>query len=135
GTGRYLFSGDHAEVAPYDPNTGALLNPDMKGSRNVQVAQTRVMPTASTAVEVFHRPPPGTQAFVIEADPNNSGTVTFGRLEIVDVAALAPSETITISFAPSGDPSQPWNLVVEADGNVLPGYPRPYAPGEEFTFN
>src|SRR5690606_22101787 len=37
GTGRYLFSGDHAEVAPYDPNTGALLNPDMKGSRNVQV--------------------------------------------------------------------------------------------------
>ncbi len=126
GTGQYLFSGNLGNVAPFDPVMGTI-NPGVQGTRDIQVTQSRVMPSASTAVEVFNRVAPGAQVYVAQADLANTGSVTFKGPEVADVTQVL-DETFTISF---DDTSGSWEVVINYGANEIR---LPYESGRNIEF-
>lgn len=134
GNGQYIFSGDRGNVAPYDAKTGDYLGND--GERLVQVGQTRQMSTSDTGLTVFSRTAPGTQTYVAEADKDNKGTGTFGKVELADTQAADFGKDFTIVF--SEDNTDPANVklqyTIDIDGGASIG-PRDYEEGAAIVAN
>lgn len=116
GNGQYIFSGDRGNVAPYDPKTAVYQGND--GERLVQVGQTRQMPTSDTGLTVFSRTAPGTRTYVAEAGAGNTGTGTFGKVEIVDAGNASFGQNFSIVFSRDPDDADAPLVfsVVDADG-------------------
>lgn len=135
GTGQYLFSGDHGKVQPYS-KSGQLNLLATQGERKIQVTQTREMPTASTASQVFHQAALGANDYLIEAATGNQGSITFSRLEIIAPAVGIPPGGLRVSFIASGDPAQPWEIAfANSNGDPVPGLPpQPYVSGDDVEF-
>src|SRR5690606_35986482 len=133
GNGQYIFSGDKGDVAPYDTETAVYQGNG--GERLIQVGQTRQMPTGDNGLTVFSRTAPGTQTYVAEAGANNSGTGTFGKIDIVDTNHNEFGGNFSLVFsAQSADPDAPMQYSV-VDANGVASAAQPYVEGESISVN
>lgn len=145
GNGQYLYAGNKGNVQPFDREAGstAVSYRGDGGTRPIQVGQTRQMATSDAGQDVFLRAAPGSQVYFAEAGNANAGTVTFGKVELLDPrgAAAGGSFEVTFQANPAHDPadpaSSPWLLGVTnlASGDPLAGLDgTAYVPGSTLNF-
>ncbi|HEU0230709.1 MAG TPA: flagellar hook-associated protein FlgL [Burkholderiaceae bacterium] len=151
GNGQYLFSGMQGTSAPYaqDP-TGKVTWQGDAGQRNIQVDQTRQLPSGDVGVDVFQRATPGTNTYLTAAATTNTGTGIISSPQVTDphganvgssfsIAFTSPTAyTVTVT-APDGATStyagaySPGNTSIALNGGVQVNFSGQPATGDTFT--
>lgn len=104
GNGQYLFSGSRGQIAPYQLNTGTN-HYEYKGDarqRNIQIDQTRQMPSSDIGTDIFNRAQPGTHAYTSIAASSNTGTGVLSSPGISDTALANLNYGFQIDFTTPG---------------------------------
>lgn len=102
GNGQYLFSGSKGDVMPFDETTGAYLGD--ASQRNIQVDQTRRMPSSDVGTDIFSRATPGITRYLTTAGPQtdgstaNQGSGVIGTTAVYDANQLNPDYEFQIEF-------------------------------------
>lgn len=101
GNGQHLFSGSHGDQPAFDTD-GTYLGDDHQ--RNIQLDQTRRMPSSDLGTDVFARATPGVTKFLTAAGDSfgqaisNSGTGVIGKPAVFDAAAMNPEYHYELEF-------------------------------------
>lgn len=95
GNGQYLFSGSKGDVIPFD-NNGVYQGDDRQ--RNIQIDQTRQLPSSDIGSDVFTRVSPGSNSYLTNASPLNAGTGVISTPSIINSAEFQPGVSYEIVF-------------------------------------
>ncbi|NYT65048.1 flagellar hook-associated protein FlgL [Alcaligenaceae bacterium] len=95
GNGQYLFSGSKGNVIPFDGNGN--YQGDTR-QRNIQIDQTRQLPTSDIGSDIFSRVSPGSNSYLTNASPHNAGTGVVGTPTIIDAGNVKPGTSYEIVF-------------------------------------
>ncbi|MCR4159140.1 flagellar hook-associated protein FlgL [Kerstersia gyiorum] len=118
GNGVYMFSGHRGDVAPFQTDSDGWVSGAYQGDegkRLIQVDQTRQMPTAESAVNIFARANPGDRSYAASSAPGNQGTATFSSPAVTSQDGEHVGKTLRIAF--EADPAAGGVRYVVTDAN------------------
>ncbi|CAM4299722.1 flagellar hook-associated protein FlgL [Kerstersia similis] len=101
GNGVYMFSGHRGDVAPFQTDSEGWVSSAYQGDagrRLIQVDQTRQIPTADSALDVFARANPGDKSYVASAAAGNQGSATFSSPAVTGQGGEHVGKTLNIAF-------------------------------------
>ncbi|MBO1111095.1 flagellar hook-associated protein FlgL [Bordetella petrii] len=129
GNGQYLFSGHDGFSTPVtvDANGNVSYGGD-DGQRMIQVDQTRQMAGSDVISDIFGKASAGSKAYIVEANPANTGTGQFSGVSFDTAAGAASSQDFLVSFSEIGG-------VLHYTADTVPGStpapaPVPYVEGQ-----
>ncbi|HLR12070.1 MAG TPA: flagellar hook-associated protein FlgL [Burkholderiaceae bacterium] len=102
GNGQHLFSGSLGSTPAFDEVTGNYIGDDAQ--RNIQLDQTRRMPSSDVGSDIFARATPGVTKFLTAAGSdfgqpsNNTGSSIIGKAAVFDAAAMNPDYRYALAF-------------------------------------
>lgn len=118
GNGVYMFSGHRGDVAPFQTDSDGWVSGAYQGDegkRLIQIDQTRQMPTAESAVNIFARANPGDRSYAASSAPGNQGTATFSSPAVTSQDGEHVGKTLRIAF--EADPAAGGVRYVVTDAN------------------
>lgn len=118
GNGVYMFSGHRGDVAPFQTDSDGWVSGAYQGDegkRLIQVDQTRQMPTAESAVNIFARANPGDRSYAASSAPGNQGSATFSSPAVTSQDGEHVGKTLRIAF--EADPAAGGVRYVVTDAN------------------
>lgn len=118
GNGVYMFSGHRGDVAPFQTDSDGWVSGAYQGDegkRLIQVDQTRQMPTAESAMNIFARANPGDRSYAASSAPGNQGTATFSSPAVTSQDGEHVGKTLRIAF--EADPAAGGVRYVVTDAN------------------
>lgn len=118
GNGVYMFSGHRGDIAPFQTDSDGWVSGAYQGDegkRLIQVDQTRQMPTAESAVNIFARANPGDRSYAASSAPGNQGTATFSSPAVTSQEGEHVGKTLRIAF--EADPAAGGVRYVVTDAN------------------
>lgn len=95
--GRYLFSGNLAEVAPVSRTGSTFSYNGDQGQRLIQISESRQIADGDSGADIFFQIRTGNGDFTVAASPVNAGAVVVGEGSVVD-PALWDQGQYTIRF-------------------------------------
>lgn len=135
GNGRYLFGGYQDSSPPFvqDETVGGIDYQGDGNDREQRIDASRKMPVSNNGESIFLSVPSGA-THVAEADDDNTGNVTFSKLQVIDADDLEAGEAYTIRFDDTVDPST--YTVTDSNDDPVPGHEdEDYTPGMAISFN
>ncbi|MCP1633280.1 flagellar hook-associated protein FlgL [Kerstersia gyiorum] len=118
GNGVYMFSGHRGDVAPFQTDSDGWVSGAYQGDegkRLIQIDQTRQMPTAESAVNIFARANPGDRSYAASSAPGNQGTATFSSPAVTSQDGEHVGKMLRIAF--EADPAAGGVRYVVTDAN------------------
>lgn len=118
GNGVYMFSGHRGDVAPFQTDSDGWVSGAYQGDegkRLIQVDQTRQMPTAESAMNIFARANLGDRSYAASSAPGNQGTATFSSPAVTSQDGEHVGKTLRIAF--EADPAAGGVRYVVTDAN------------------
>lgn len=115
GNGQYLFSGSKGNVIPFDSN--GVYQGDTK-QRNIQIDQTRQLPTSDIGSDIFSRVSPGSNSYLTAAASLNGGTGVVSTPAVIDAGQIKPGTKYEIAF--TSDTGDYVINVIPADPSATP---------------
>lgn len=118
GNGVYMFSGHRGDVAPFQTDSDGWVSGAYQGDegkRLIQVDQTRQMPTAESAMNIFARANPGDRSYAASSAPGNQGTATFSSPAVTSQDGEHVGKMLRIAF--EADPAAGGVRYVVTDAN------------------
>jgi flagellar hook-associated protein 3 FlgL len=113
-----MFSGHRGDVAPFQTDSDGWVSGAYQGDegkRLIQVDQTRQMPTAESAMNIFARANPGDRSYAASSAPGNQGTATFSSPAVTSQDGEHVGKTLRIAF--EADPAAGGVRYVVTDAN------------------
>lgn len=129
--GEFLFSGFKGGTQAFTPAAGGAQYAGDQGTREMAVADGRMLPVSENGSEVFERVPGGNGVFTIAPGGANAGTGVHDGGAVAD-PALLDGHGYTIQFTVAGATTTYDVVDTTTSANVVTG--AAYAAGQAITF-
>jgi len=129
GNGQYLFSGHNGFSAPVTVDAdGNVSYGGDDGQRMIQVDQSRQMAGSDVISDIFGKASAGSKAYIVEADPANTGTGRFSGVSFDTATGASANQDFAVTFSEIGG-------VLHYTADTVPGSipapaPVPYVEGQ-----
>jgi len=128
GEGRYLFAGNKANTRPFEKLYDVFVYAGDQGVRSQLIADDRLIQEGDSGSYVFQQIRDGNGLYSVEANPANTGEMSFVNASILD-ASVWPVQDFTIRFFDSDTYE-----LLDSTGDPITG-PTTYQTDSVISFN